>query len=91
MGRIIRLIGFCWRRREFERNLAEELELHRDLTQKRLEQSGLGADDSARASRRAMGNVTLAREVARHVWLAPSLEGVWQDAAYAVRTIRRIT
>ena len=89
MGRIIRLIGFWWRRREVERNLAEELELHRDLTQKRLEQHGLSADDSARASRRAMGNVTLAREDARHVWLAPWLEGVWQDAAYAVRTIRR--
>jgi predicted permease len=38
---------------------------------------------------RAMGNMTMAREDARAVWIWPWLESVWQDAAYAVRTLRR--
>ena len=41
------------------------------------------------ASRRVMGNITLAREDARAVWIAPWLDGVRQDAAYRVRSLRR--
>ena len=40
------------------------------------------------ASRRAMGNVTLAREDARAAWIAPWLESVWQDLRYGVRHLR---
>jgi predicted permease len=36
-----------------------------------------------------MGNVTLAREDARAQWIAPWLDGVWQDAGYALRMLRR--
>jgi predicted permease len=34
-----------------------------------------------------MGNVTLAREDARAVWISPWLESVWRDVAYACRLI----
>lgn len=37
----------------------------------------------------AMGNITVAREDARAVWIWPWLQGLWQDAAYAVRGFRR--
>ena len=40
------------------------------------------------ASRRAMGNTTLAREDARAAWIAPWLESVWQDLRYGVRHLR---
>ena len=40
-------------------------------------------------SRRAMGNVTLAREDARAVWIAPWIESVWQDISYAGRVLWR--
>jgi predicted permease len=39
--------------------------------------------------RRQLGNVTLMREESRAVWIWPWLESVWQDAAYAVRNLRR--
>jgi hypothetical protein len=41
------------------------------------------------AGREAMGNVTLAREDARDVWVSATLWAVWRDAVYAVRTLRR--
>ena len=59
MGRMMRLIRFWLSHREVERDLAEELDLHRDLMQERLERNGLSREDSLRASRRAMGNVTM--------------------------------
>src|SRR5262245_55413511 len=49
----------------------------------------MSASDSASASRRALGNVALAREDARGVWIFPWLESVWQDVGYAVRGLRR--
>jgi len=36
-----------------------------------------------------MGNIMLALEDARAVWIAPWLQTVWQDAAYAARMLRR--
>ena len=89
MGRMMRLIRFLLRQREVERDLAEELELHRALTQERLEHSGMAQGEAADASRRTMGNMTLAREDARRVWVAPWMESVWQDLTYGLRTVRR--
>jgi putative ABC transport system permease protein len=72
-----------------ERDLREEVEAHRAMRQRELEAQGLPAEDASYASRRALGNVTLAREDARGVWIWPWLESVWQDAAYALRVLRR--
>src|SRR3954451_2167123 len=51
-----------WRRGA---DLREEIETHRSLRQDALERDGLGADDAAHASRRAIGNITLAIEEGR--------------------------
>ena len=36
-----------------------------------------------------MGNTLLAREDARAVWVAPWLDGLWQDVRHGVRSLRR--
>jgi hypothetical protein len=69
MGKLFRRVRFWIRSRQGDAELAEELEFHRALM------------EAADASRRAMGNVTLAREDARAVWIRPWIESVWQDAA----------
>jgi hypothetical protein len=69
--------------------LAEEMEFHRALAQRELEESGLRPAAAGHAARRAMGNETQAREAARAVWLAPWLQSVGQDMTYAVRGLRR--
>ena len=89
MTTLLRRLAYWLRRHELDADLDEELESHRAMKQERLEQSGMAADDASYASRRALGNVTLAREEARSVWTWPWLDGVRQDAAYALRSLRR--
>jgi putative ABC transport system permease protein len=83
----LRRLLYVLRSRRMEAEFAEELETHRLLAQQRELQGG--AADAAAASRRAMGNVTLAREDARAQWIAPWLDSVWQDGTYALRGFRR--
>ena len=68
-----RRIRFFLNRRKREAELAEEMEFHRNL---------LGNE-------RGMGNMTLAREDARAVWIAPWIESVWKDLGYAARALLR--
>jgi predicted permease len=83
-----RLVEFV-RRAQADREIAEEIETHRQMTERRLRESGLSAAQAAVESRRLMGNATLAREDARAARVAPWIDGVWQDVAYALRVLRR--
>ena len=78
-------------RRDGSRELAEELETHRLLLAERLGRAAWTAERRDAASRRAMGNTTLAREDARAMWIAPWLESVGQDIRYALRALFRRT
>jgi hypothetical protein len=89
MQGFLRRIQYWCRARTIEADLAEELEIHRAMTQERLERDGLPAPDAIYASRRALGNLTLAREDARAVWIWPSLEHVRQDVRYGARLLRK--
>jgi macrolide transport system ATP-binding/permease protein len=82
MGNLLRRIQYLFRSKLIEADLAEEMEYHRDL---------LARDNAGDigAAKRAMGNVTLARENARGVWLVPWIESFWQDLAYGVRGLWR--
>lgn len=83
--KIVHILGY----RRADRDLVDEMEFHRALTQQHLEESGVPPLDAACASRRALGNTTLAREDARAVWIWPWLESLWQDIVYALRSLRR--
>ena len=88
MQRLLRRIQYRFRARRLEADLAEELEVHRAMTQEKLERDGMPAQDALYASRRALGNITLAREDARAAWIRPWVQSVRQDAAYALRAMR---
>jgi putative ABC transport system permease protein len=89
MARLFLRLRYWFAERQLQADLAEELEAHRAMRQEQLERSGMTPDEAEYASRRALGNITLAREEARGVWIGPWLESVWQDASYAVRAIGR--
>src|SRR5437868_14014051 len=89
MSTLLRRLAFWLRQRRAQDDLAAEMEFHRAAHQGRLERHGLSRAEAQAESRRAMGNVTLAREDARAVWLAPWIESVWQDVSYAVRALWR--
>ena len=81
-------INWIWRARAGRGDLVEEMEAHRAMIQARLEAGGMSAADAAMESRRRMGNLTLAREDARSVWMAPWIDSIRQDIGYATRMLR---
>jgi macrolide transport system ATP-binding/permease protein len=87
--KLSRWIQFLILRRSAEAELAEELDFHRAARQQQLERSGISPDEARFASRRALGNLTLAREDARAVWIWPSLEHLRQDVRYGARLLRK--
>ena len=88
MRTLFRRLLYLLRQSRHEAELREEIEAHRALRASRLEREGLSPHEAADASRRAIGNVLLARDDAREVWL-----GAWatwpQDVRYGLRTFRR--
>jgi predicted permease len=83
--KLFRRLLYVFRQRQIEADIAEELEMHRQMASDRALQDGAALHDASAASRRAMGNVTLAREDARAEWIAPWLESIWQDLRYGLR------
>jgi putative ABC transport system permease protein len=89
MTTLLRRVWFRLTQSRHDRDLAEEIETHRQLRQAQLERDGLSPAEAARASRRALGNVTLAREDAREIWTFAWIEHAWQDLVLAVRGLRQ--
>jgi predicted permease len=83
--RVLRRLLHLLRSRRHDADLRDELETHRSLRQDRLEREGYAPGDAAIASRRALGNVTLAREDAREAWAWRTLDALRQD----LRTVLR--
>ncbi len=65
-----------WKRRELDRDLADELEFHLSMKQ---------ASDNRD---RPFGNRTLVRENMREIWTFHALETWWQDIRFAARLLR---
>src|SRR3954453_8391110 len=86
---LFRKISFALRARQHAADLADELESHRARIQADLERDGIPPAEAAVRSRRAMGNITLAREDARDVWTVALVDRTWRDVKYAVRGLRR--
>jgi predicted permease len=89
MMSLLRRLRYVFRQHRIEAEMAEEIEAHRLMAEDRERRGGAPPRDAAAASHRAMGNVTLAREDARAVWISPWVESAWQDVAYALRMLRR--
>ena len=88
MGRWLRRLAYVLRQSRHDRELREEIEAHRSLRAAHLEREGLTPHHADDASRRAIGNVLLAREDVRDIWLG-SWPTFWQDLRYGMRTLRK--
>jgi putative ABC transport system permease protein len=89
MRRLWRQFVALVRARQLDAELREEIESHRAMRQDDLERAGVRREEAEYGSRRALGNITLAREDARAVWLSRWLDGVSQDVGYALRGLAR--
>src|SRR5580765_1667355 len=83
-----RLTAF-FRRRRLERDLDDELAFHIAMRQADVVAARGSAQEASREARRQFGNVTAVKERMREMWMFPSAESIWQDIAYATRSLRR--
>jgi hypothetical protein len=79
MLKLLRRIKYFLQQRRVDIDLEQEVEFHRALQAERFERDGLDRVAAHDLSVRTMGNVTLAREDARQVWIGLALDRLWQD------------
>ena len=86
---LLRRLMYVLARSRHDAELRDEIEAHRAHRQDALERDGLASDAAARASQRAMGNVTLAVEDVRDEWVLRTVDQLWQDVRIAIRGLRK--
>ena len=87
MQQLLRRAWHLIRRGRLEADLAEEIEFHRAMKQREMEERGLAPVEAVLATRRALGSVALAEDRARDVWQPRWLRGLGQDFRLAVRSL----
>jgi len=75
--RLFRRLKYLIHRNRRDQELAEELSFHRALAEREQRDSGDAPETARRAVNRLMGNTTLAREAAHHIWFPAAIEGVF--------------
>ena len=83
MRSVLARLRYLLGRRQFDADLAEELEFHRAMKQHELEADGQPRDAAIAASRRALGNMALAQDRARDEWIRPWLSEAVASCAWA--------
>lgn len=74
---------------EREAALREEMELHMEEAAEELRGQGMSVADARAEARRRFGNVGVAQEDARGVWIARWWTDFWRDVRYGARGLRR--
>ena len=74
-----RRIRFFINRRQFERDLDEEMRLHKELRQQEYRKAGIDPESARYQAQRQFGNDTLLKEVSREMWGWHSVEILLQD------------
>jgi len=72
-----------------DRDLAEELEIHRDMLREDEERLGASRGAAALLARRRMGNTPLMIEYSRDAWVTRWLDTLVRDLRYALRSFVR--
>ncbi|HET6935808.1 MAG TPA: ABC transporter permease [Candidatus Angelobacter sp.] len=83
-----RKLQFLLRRRQMDKELAEEMRLHAELKAQKNIAAGMQPDEAQMAARRQLGNTTLQQEHSRANWGFPRLESLVQDVRYGLRGLR---
>jgi predicted permease len=81
MTRLRKKLRALWLRRQFDRDLEDELRFHLEMKADEL-------GDITQAQRR-FGNATRFKETCRELWGFSQLEGWWKDARYALRVLAK--
>jgi putative ABC transport system permease protein len=83
LARLLSLVGL----RRGDRDMDDEIQAHLDLAAARYMAQGLSRDDARFAALRDFGGVVQTKEAFRDARGLPVVDGLLQDARYAVRTL----
>lgn len=89
LGELGRRAAMLLRRKQFDRELDEEMRLHLELREREQAGKGLSARDAHAAARRNFGNALRLREASHDSWGWSWLEHLAQDLRYAIRMLRK--
>jgi hypothetical protein len=74
------------RRKQLDRDLDDELAFHLAMREQKNRAAGAPPDEARYAARHQFGNVTSLKETTREAWTFVSLETLWRDFTFALRT-----
>ena len=90
MGSVLRRLLFFFQRKQFDRDLEEELRFHEEMKAHALaDADGMSGDEARAAARRRLGNPLRLREQSRDPWVFATVETFAKDARHALRLLRR--
>jgi len=75
-------------REAFDRDLREEMRIHREMAEEKLNQLGTPKEEAHHAAMKAFGNPSLAQETSRLQWTF-FFESFFQDVGFAIRMLRK--
>jgi len=86
LGRRVRML---LRREQFDSELEEEMQLHREMKEREFVEAGVSREEAHYAARRRFGNATLLKESSRAAWGWTWLENLAQDIRFGLRMLRK--
>jgi macrolide transport system ATP-binding/permease protein len=89
LGELWRRMQMLARRDKFDRELEEEMRLHREMKERELTSSGVDADEARYAANRGFGNALALQERGREAWGWRWLEDLVQDVRFGARMLRK--
>src|SRR5258708_2398898 len=89
LGELWRRLRFLVNRQQFERDLDEEMQLHKQLRREKYLNMGIDQDSAQHKAHRPFGNVTLLKEASREMWGWILFERVAKDLRSALRRRRK--
>ena len=89
LGQFGRRLLMLFRRSQFDRDLEEEMRLHRELREQEQIEAGVAPEEARYAARRRFGNEIVLREESRDMWGWSWLENYLQDVRYGLRMLAK--
>ena len=90
LGQFGRRLLMLVRRKQFDRDLEEEMRLHRELREQEQLEAGVAPEEARYAARRRFGNDLVLREESREMWGWNWLEYFVQDIRFGLRMLALI-
>ena len=89
LAELARRLLMLFRRIQFDRDLEEEMRLHRELREQEHIERGLSSKEAHYAALRRFGNAFVLREESHDMWGWNWLETLLHDVRYGLRQLRR--